>query len=137
VIFVDTGAWFAAFVPNDTDHAAADAWLEANREPLVTTDYVIDELLTLLKMQGEFQRARRLGASLFAEEIAQVEWVRPDDSRQAWAIFQRYDDKGWSFTDCISRVVMIRLGIQQAFAFDEPFQQFGTVTVVPSIRHAT
>jgi predicted nucleic acid-binding protein len=137
VIFVDTGAWFAAFVPNDADHAAADAWLEANREPLVTTDYVIDELLTLMKMRGEFQRACRLGASLFAEEIAQVEWVQPDDIRQAWAIFQRYDDKGWSFTDCVSRVVMARLSIQQAFAFDEHFRQFGTVTVVPSIHYAT
>jgi uncharacterized protein len=43
VIFVDTGAWFAAFVPNDPDHAVADKWLDSNTEPLVTTDYVIDE----------------------------------------------------------------------------------------------
>ena len=56
MIFVDTGAWFAAFVPNDPDHVAADAWLEANHKPLVTTDYVVDELLTLLKMRGEYQR---------------------------------------------------------------------------------
>jgi predicted nucleic acid-binding protein len=131
VIFVDTGAWFAAFVPNDADHAAADAWLEANTEPLVTTDYVIDELLTLMKMRGEFQRALRVGASLFAEEIAQVAWVLPSDIQQAWHIFQRYHDKGWSFTDCVSRVMMERLGIQQAFAFDDHFRQFGTVTVVP------
>ena len=131
MIFVDTGAWFAAFVPNDTDHAAADAWLETNTEPLVTTDYVIDELLTLMKMRGEFRRALRLGASLFAEEIAQVAWVLPDDIQQAWDIFRRYDDKGWSFTDCVSRVVMERLEIQRAFAFDDHFRQFGTVIVVP------
>jgi predicted nucleic acid-binding protein len=112
VIFVDTGAWFAAFVPNDADHAAADAWLEANTEPLVTTDYVIDELLTLMKMRGEFQRALRVGASLFAEEIAQVARILPSNIQQAWRIFQRYHDKGWSFTDCVSRVMMERLGIQ-------------------------
>ena len=58
MIFVDTGAWFAAFVPNDADHAAAAAWLETNTEVLVTTDYIVDELLTLLKMRGEYQRAR-------------------------------------------------------------------------------
>jgi uncharacterized protein len=131
VIFVDTGAWFATFVPNDPDHATADAWLEANIEPLVTTDYVVDELLTLLKIRGEFQRAVRLGASLFAGEIAHIEWVMPDDVRQAWAIFQRYKDKDWSFTDCVSRVVMERLVIRTAFAFDDDFRQFGTVTVVP------
>lgn len=131
MIFVDTGAWFAAFVPNDPDHAAADAWLEANVEPLLTTDYVIDELLTLLKIRGEFQRALRLGASLFAGEIAHIEWVMPDDVRQAWAIFRRYHDKDWSFTDCVSRVVMERLRIRTAFAFDDDFRQFGTVSVVP------
>jgi predicted nucleic acid-binding protein len=131
VIFVDTGAWFAAFVPNDADHAAADAWLETNNEPLVTTDYVLDELLTLMKIRGEFQRARRLGASLFAGEIAHIEWVLPDDVRQAWDLFRRYHDKGWSFTDCVSRVIMERLGIQVAFAFDDHFRQFGTVTVIP------
>ena len=131
MIFVDTGAWFAAFVPNDADHAAADAWLEAITEPLVTTDYVIDELLILMKMRGEFQRALRVGASLLAEEIAQVAWVLPGDIQQAWHIFQRYHDKGWSFTDCVSRVMMERLRIQTAFAFDDHFRQFGTVIVVP------
>jgi uncharacterized protein len=131
VIFVDTGAWFAAFVPNDADHRAADAWLETNTDLLVTTDYVIDELLTLMKMRGEFQRALRVGAALFTEEIAQVVWVLPEDIAYAWETFQRYHDKGWSFTDCVSRVVMQRLGIQQAFAFDAHFRQFGTVTIIP------
>lgn len=135
MIFVDTGAWFAAFVPNDADHTAADTWLEANTEQLVTTDYVIDELLTFMKIRGKFQRALRVGASLFAEEITQVVWVRPGDIQQAWRILQRYHDKAWSFTDCVSRVMMERLGIQKAFAFDDHFQQFGTIIVVPSPRH--
>ena len=134
MIFVDTGAWFATFVPNDPDHPAADAWLVTNAEPLVTTDYVIDELLTLLKMRGEYQRALRLGASLFAGEIARLVWIVPDDVQEAWTIFQRYQDKGWSFTDCVSRVIIQRLAIQTAFAFDEDFRQFGMVTVVPSKR---
>ena len=55
-IFVDTGAWFARFVPSDPDHAAARAWFDGNTNPLLTTDYILDELLTLLKVRGEFQR---------------------------------------------------------------------------------
>jgi len=43
VIFVDTGAWFAVAVRNDPDHEAAMTWLERNREPLMTTDYVMSE----------------------------------------------------------------------------------------------
>ena len=97
----------------------------------ITTDYVLDELMTLLKIRGEFQRALRIGAALLAEEIADLVWVRPDDVQHAWETFRRYQDKGWSFTDCVSRVVMQRLGIQQAFAFDEHFRQFGSVTVMP------
>ena len=64
MIFVDTGTWFAAFVPNDFDHAAADAWLSRNNDLLVTTDYVVDELLTLMKCRGEFEAHDRGRAPL-------------------------------------------------------------------------
>jgi predicted nucleic acid-binding protein len=134
VIFADTGAWFAAYVPNAPEHMAARAWLDGNTEPLVTTDYVIDELLTLLRVRGEYLRTLSLGASLLDEEIARMEWVRPEDVRQAWRVFEQYRDKAWSFTDCVSRVVMERLGITKAFAFDDHFRQFATVTVVPASR---
>ena len=79
----------AACVPHDADHTAADAWREANTALLVTTDDVIDDLLTLMNIRGEFRRALRLGASLFAEEMTQVVWVRPGDIQQAWDSLQR------------------------------------------------
>ncbi len=132
-VFVDTGAWFARFVPADSDHLAAKAWLDRNSEPMITTDYAIDELLTLLKMRGEFQRALEIGPDFFRGEVCDLEWVKPADVAEAWQIFSTYRDKGWSFTDCVSRVVMQRLGIASAFAFDTHFREFGTVTVVPPI----
>jgi uncharacterized protein len=61
VIFVDTSAWFAAYVPNDARHQAADEFLRATQDRLLTTDFVLDELLTLFKARGEFQRAIVLG----------------------------------------------------------------------------
>lgn len=63
--------------------------------------------------------------------FAQIARIEEQDFLQAWELFRRYDDKAWSFTDCTSRVIMERLGIQRAFAFDDHFRQFGTVTVVP------
>jgi predicted nucleic acid-binding protein len=74
-IFVDTGAWFARFVPCDVDHAVARQWFENNTLPLVTTEYVVDELLTVLKMRGEYQRALEVGPSKFNGEICHLEWV--------------------------------------------------------------
>ena len=129
--FVDTGAWFARFVPSDPDHAAARDWFARNTRPLVTTDYVVDELLTLLKVRGEYLRALEVGAALFAGDVCDLEWVTPADVGEARRVFSTYRDKGWSFTDCVSLAVMRRLGITVAATFDDHFRQFGTVEVVP------
>jgi hypothetical protein len=80
VIFVDTGAWFASFVPTDADHAVARAWLVRNQAPLLTTDYVIDELLTLMRMRGENRRALRVGQSLLDQGLAELHLVSPTTS---------------------------------------------------------
>lgn len=130
-IFVDTGAWFSSVIPSDTNYPIAAGWLSTNKQPLVTTDYVVDELLTLLRARGEEVSADRLGTQLFSREIAQVHYLTQDDILAAWQVFRTYDDKEWSFTDCTSKVVMETLGLTQAFAFDQHFRQFGSVIVVP------
>ena len=131
MIFVDTGAWFAIFVPDDPDHTAARAWLDTNPQPLLTTDYIIDETLTLLTARGQRPRAIQAGVRLFSEELATVHFVSGTDIASAWDVFRGFTDKNWSFTDCTSKVVMGALGITTAFSFDQHFRQFGNVTVVP------
>jgi uncharacterized protein len=131
MIFVDTGAWFAAAVPSDPNHTDALRWLVGNAEPLLTTNYIVDEPLTLLRARGERTRSLRLGEGFFNLRVAEVYTLDETDIALAWEIFSRFDDKDWSFTDCTSRVIIERLGIQQAFAFDQHFKQFGTVQVVP------
>lgn len=130
-VFVDTGAWFAYFVRRDPDHAAAAKWVEQNRQRLVTTDYVLDELLTLLKLRESHAVAAAAGAALLSDQVATLERIGPEDIAAAWEVFRNFDDKEWSFTDCTSKVVMERLGVSEAFAFDHHFDQFGTVTRVP------
>lgn len=130
-ILADTSALYALSVESDPDHAKANQWLASNRSGLIVTDFIVDELLTLLRFRREHRRALELGRDLFDGRLARVEWVMPTDVLQAWEVFQKFHDKAWSFTDCVSRVVMGRLDITCAFAFDEHFRQFGTVTVVP------
>jgi hypothetical protein len=129
-IFVDTGAWYAASMPSDPDHAAAHSFIWSNTERLMTSDYVYDELLTLFRARGHMGRAQ--------DWITQVRHGRCDiirvtdgDIQEATDLFFKFADKQRSFTDCTCRVVMQRLGIQRAFAFDDHFRQFGTVAVVP------
>lgn len=131
-VFVDTGAWFAYFVRRDPDHKAAIDWMRRNRQPLVTTDYVIDELLTLLKIRESHRLAAAAGEALLQQNVARVERITEADFLAAWEAFQRYRDKGWSFTDCTSKAIMDRLQITHAFAFDTDFEEFGTITRVPS-----
>ena len=132
MIFVDTSAWFAIFVESDRHAQAVSAWLDKNVDRrLVTTDYVIDELLTLMRARNEPERALRAGEELISGDLVTIEYVRETDFHRAWEVFQKFKDKNWSFTDCASRVVMARIGADSALAFDEHFAQFGTVAVVP------
>ena len=131
MIFVDTGAWYASLVPTDPDHDRAVQWLAQNHSPLLTTDYVIDETLTLLRVRGERTRALALGAKFFHHGFAEIHKLTSADLRLAWQTFDQFDDKDWSFTDCTSKVVMEELNIGVAFAFDHHFRQFGSIQVVP------
>jgi predicted nucleic acid-binding protein len=133
MILVDTGAWFARFIPSDPDHAAAIAWLADNDEPLITTDYVIDETLTLMRARGQRRRAVEAGVLFFAGELAEIHYLTAVEIAAAWEVFRGFADKDWSFTDCTSKVVLEALGITTAFSFDQHFRQFGTVTVVPPV----
>jgi predicted nucleic acid-binding protein len=129
-VFVDTGAWYAASVPGDPDHAAASSFMRSNTDRLVTSDYIFDELLTLFRSRGHTERAKD-----WVAQVHQRRWgiirITQVDLRKATDVFFEFADKNWSFTDCTSRVVMERVGIQRAFAFDHHFHQFGTVTAVP------
>ncbi len=129
-VFVDTGAWFASCVSSDPDHAAAAAFLVRNTEPLILSDFIYGELLTLFQARKKMQQA-----SLWLKQVErkQCEVLRATDRdlQDATKVLLQYADKEWSFTDCLSRVMMERLNISRAFAFDEHFRQFGTVTVVP------
>lgn len=131
MIFVDTSAWYAIFSSDDVNHELANETLASIRAQLVTTDDVVDEALTLFRARGETLRSLKFGSSVIDDSFAEIVTVDREDFSKAWYVYRRYIDKAWSFTDCTSRVVMERLGIQKAFAFEEHFRQFGTVTVVP------
>jgi predicted nucleic acid-binding protein len=95
----------------------------ANEDLLVTTDYVADEVFTLLKAKFGIQVALEAGQALWSETLSTMVYLDNKDIAEACRIFQRYTDKDWSFTDCASYTVMRRLGISVAFAFDHHLAQ--------------
>lgn len=131
MIFVDTGVWFAAYVVEDVGFPTASALISQPSDRLVTTDDVIDELLTLLVAREHKDIAHAIGRQLLAEQLCEIVWVDRADARAAWEVFETHVDKRWSFTDCESYAVMKRLAIKAAFAIDKHFSQFGFAVVRP------
>ena len=132
-VFVDSSAWYALGNARDKNHLAAKRFLDAGHR-LLTTNFVIDETITLVLVRKGYQAAVDLGEQLWSEEQARIVWLSRADQRAAWQLFKRYSDKEFSFTDCTSFVVMERLELTHAFAFDENFSQTGQFVCAPHRR---
>jgi len=130
-VFVDTSAWDALADSQDTHHELALLFRQeiAGRAQLVTTDYVLDELYTLLLLNVGYQGAvsfKNKLDTLVQEGVLAVVWVTEAITQEAWQVFKQFNvDKQWSFTDCVSYVVMKQRSMTEAFVFDHHFQQMG------------
>ena len=131
-IFVDTSAFFALADRTDRFDSLAVRFLERNEGLLVTSNLVVYETITLIRMRLGHEPAMRFGRRLLDEEITPTIRLTMSDEREAWSIFRRYGDKRLSFVDCTSFILMKRYGIPGAFAFDDDFRQVGPWIVHPT-----
>jgi predicted nucleic acid-binding protein len=125
-VFCDTSGFFALFDADDACHtAAATAWRRYwdHAEGLLTTNYVVVESTALLQRRFGAEAARDFLHTL--SDAIGVEWVTPEDHRAATLGFLAAGRHGPSLVDCSSFVVMRRLGIERAFAFDGHFSDQG------------
>lgn len=132
-IFVDTSALFALADRTDRLHIQAVQFFELNERLLVTSNFVVYETITLVRMRLGHEPAVKVGEMLLEQGVVPLIRVIATDQRKAWQMFKRYSDKQFSFVDCTSFVLMRRLGIRAAFAFDRDFRQMGGWVVYPRI----
>ncbi len=133
-VFVDTSAFFAHLVAEDRHHSQARALFErAARESwtLVTTNAVVSETYTLIRVRA---RNGREVAVAFLDDIRDglcaVERVGPIDEARAMDLLRQFGDKSYSFCDALSFMVMERLGLTDALAFDEDFRSYGKIVLL-------
>jgi hypothetical protein len=124
-VFVDTSAWYALIDGRDPDHGSVLATLKAHEKRLVTTNFVFDETITLIRYRLGWRQAHQFGEAALKGEIAQLVRVSPKDEDAAWKIFCDYQNKAFSFTDCTTFAIMSRLDIETAIALDRDFRSFG------------
>ena len=127
-LFVDTAGWVAAADAGDPAchavRAERDRFL-ANGGLLVTSNYVCDETLTLLRLRVGLSAVEAWWQQVDSSRRLRLERVDVRREEQARAVFFRYRDKQFSFTDCTSFVVMRELAITTALTPDQHFSQMG------------
>jgi predicted nucleic acid-binding protein len=126
LLFVDTSAWFAYVNRRDPDHAAAREVLDDSRGGrLVTSNFVFDETVTLCLQRLGHAATVRVGDQLRNPDVVELARATKEDEDEAWALLRQRTDKLYSFTDCVSFVIMKRLGIQRAVTLDDDFRREG------------
>jgi predicted nucleic acid-binding protein len=129
LIFVDTSAWYAVEVEDDVNHEAAFKFLSniasGKHGVSITTDYVLDEVLTLLRSRRDLDSATLFIDKIKKSKSVRLFWIDEGLFEKALVIFQKSDRKSWSFTDCTSFALMQELSISEAFTFDRHFREAG------------
>lgn len=136
-LFIDTGALYAWFKPDDENHERSVAVFDGIRDgtytyrPLYTSRHVLSELATLmLRWVGHADAVRALNTVRGSESFT----VLPVDAGtfdRTCEQFARYDDQQISFVDHTSGILAREHDIEYVFTFDpNDFRTLGC-TVVP------
>jgi predicted nucleic acid-binding protein len=127
-VFVDTSAWYALQITDDTNHGkAGDIFplLLKRSGKLVTSNHVIGETYTLLRMSRGCDAAMRF-ITLIRESPRLKEYFADQEmERKAYELLHQYRDHPLSFVDGLSFTIMKEEKIQSCFAFDVRFHIAG------------
>ncbi len=128
MIFVDSSAWFAIEAEDEINHQSAQKFLveiaSGKHGILITTDYVLDETLTLLQSKKGLLVALNFIDKIRRSKSIRIFWISENIFEEALDMFKKASD-AWSFTDCTSFASMRDLLITEAFTFDNHFRQAG------------
>jgi predicted nucleic acid-binding protein len=131
-IFIDTWGWLTLRDRDESRHGDVKEFYQQLRdenEMIYTSDYVLDETITLVFKRLPFKTAKESLAKLdkaIEQGYLQVEWVTPERFEKAKILRLKYQDKPKiSFTDLSSMVVMEELGLKDIITGDEHFEHVG------------
>lgn len=131
-IFIDTWGWLTLRDKRESRHVEVSAFYRDFRQKkgiAYTSDYVLDETITLLFRRLSFPRARESLEYIeqaITTRYLRLEWVTPERFERTKTLRKRLQDKPQiSFTDLTSMVIMEERGIVQILTEDEHFLHVG------------
>jgi predicted nucleic acid-binding protein len=133
-LFVDTAGWDYYLDRLDPLHPLILALVQHavnQKRHLVTTNYIITELVALLSSRYHLPRRQVITAinALKIDTAVEIVHIERSIDDEAWALLEARLDKKWSLVDASSFVVMRRFGITQALTTDHHFTQAGFIQV--------
>ena len=137
-LFVDTSGWAAFFDVDDPDHTVAAATVaESIRQhrTLVTTNYVLAEIVALFSSRRMHIPHTEMVTAITlikTEPDILIEHIDLATDEEAWQLVVSRADKRWSLVDASSFVMMRRLGITDALTTDHHFEQAGFARMLGS-----
>ncbi len=134
-LFADTAGWGNLIDPTQEHHLlAATIYRDARqqRRRLVTTNYIITELVALMTSPLNLPRSAIIEfiESLKTSPSVEVIHVNSALDERAWQMLKQRQDKDWSLVDCASFVIMKQRSISEAFTSDHHFEQAGFVRLL-------
>jgi predicted nucleic acid-binding protein len=134
-IFADTAGWGHLVDTSQPYHALAATIYRTAREngqKLVTTNYIVAELIALLTSPLRIPRPRLIDFITGIKTSPHVHIIHVDTTldTQAWQLLTQRRDKAWSLVDCASFVIMQREGLNEALTTDHHFAQAGFVLLL-------
>ena len=132
-VFMDSAGFLALWDAADEHHAAAtrlQAALAGKHRRFPTTEYIVDETVTLLLVRHSHAAAVDFLDTIERSESLHLEWIGPERFHAAGALFRKHADKEWPFTDCVSFATMRELHVRDAFTTDHHFKQAGFVSLL-------
>lgn len=127
--FLDTVAFVGVVDRRDQYHGAVTSYLGTFKGKMLTTEWIIVESLDSLA--GPAYRSSALGMIDRFRRNPSVEIIGFDLHIycEAYDLFRNRPDKGWSFTDCTSFVVMKQRKLARALTADHHYRQAGFIPV--------
>jgi predicted nucleic acid-binding protein len=127
-VFVDSGAWIALALSRDPLHPQAlEQWtvLRETGAKLHTSIPVAIETFTFLERNANREVAIAWKDSLYRQAMVRIVPCELRDLEQSWDYLQRNEFHKLSAVDATSFVIMKRVGIRTAYAFDHHFAVAG------------
>jgi uncharacterized protein len=124
-VFADSFFYIALLNPNDAAHHQARAFLQDGGMLIITSDYVLLEVLDGYCAPVKRIQTARFVRSLRSSRSTTVLPASPALFEEALQLYEQRPDKGWSITDCASFVLMRQHGLVSALTGDVHFEQAG------------